>query len=227
MRRPMKIHSLRKLKDMGVPVGSVIDVGILSGTFELMKEYAHVPQLLLEPIVEWNATIEEKYTANSVDFELLNVAVADQNGEMQMETSSVKEGADITHARLTDKVEGENIRTVQVRTLDRLMAERDYPGPYLLKLDVDGVEMKILQGAQKVIEECSVIVIEANVLNFVERANYITDKGFRLFDFVDICYYDDQLRQFDLIFLNTRTIAEHDLDMFRKPFEYSKWAPFQ
>lgn len=61
MRRPLKKDALDKLKALQVPVKSVIDVGVLSGTFELRDVYKSVPQLLIEPIAEWNEKIIDSY----------------------------------------------------------------------------------------------------------------------------------------------------------------------
>jgi FkbM family methyltransferase len=227
MRRPLKSHSLQRLREMGVPVGTVIDIGILTGTHELMRIFGDRKQILIEPIVEWNDTIRKKYGAAGVDYELINVAAADVDGEMYMETSSVREGKPITHAQLTNKTQGENLRVVPVRTIDGLVAERNLPKPYLFKLDVDGVEMKILAGATAVLKDCSMVVIEANVRNYLERANYLNDHGFDLFDIVDPCYYDGRLRQFDLIFLSRRIRDEQGLDMYKQAFDINKWVVYR
>lgn len=227
MRRPLKYHSLKTLVEMKVPVNTVIDVGMLTGTHELMKAFGDTKQILIEPITEWNDTLREKYTAANVDFDLLNVAAADFDGEMRMQTSSVRDGKAITHARLTEKSEGENLRTVPVRKLDTIVAERAPEKPYLLKIDVDGVEMKILAGAEAMLSDCSVVVIEAGVKSFIERAGYLLSRGFELFDIVDPCYYDNRLRQFDLVFLSKRIIAEHGLDMYKQPFDINKWAQYR
>ena len=43
---------------------------------------------------------------------------------------------------------------------------------------------------------------------------------------VYLVYYQDRLRQFDLIFLNNKIFNEMNLDFYNKPFDYSKWQPF-
>lgn len=226
-RRPVKMHSLAKLRAMGIPIHGIIDVGMLSGTYDLMKTFADVPQLLIEPIVEWNEILRNKYTAAGVPFELINVAASDTDGEMNMKISSVREGQPITHAMLTDATTGGNLRRVPVRRLDTLMAERPhFLGPWLLKLDVDGAELQILEGGPVTLENCSVVIIEAGIRNFVERANVLTGRGFDLFDIVDLCYYDDRLRQFDLIFVRRAVIEGLGLDMYKQAFDIGKWVAF-
>jgi FkbM family methyltransferase len=226
-RRPTKRHSLDKLIELGVPVGTVIDVGILTGTHELLSAYSATHQLLIEPIVEWNDTITSSYDKAGVDFELLNVAASNFDGTMMMETSTIRPGQPITHARLTEKSSGENLRKVQVRTLDTIVAERPYlKKPFLVKLDVDGVETQIIEGAKKILADSSVIIIEAAVGNLMSRANLLVNAGFALFDIVDLCYYDKRLWQVDLIFVNRKILQESKIIFNSPPSDMGKWEAF-
>jgi FkbM family methyltransferase len=227
VRRPLKIQSFNKIKSLGIPVETVIDIGVLTGTGELMAAFGDRKHLLVEPIVEWNDTIKRNYAKAGIDFTLANVASSNADGTMNMETSTVYPGQPISHARLTDKSQGANLRTVLVRKLDTLLREYPLPGPYLLKIDVDGVEVQILEGSLETLPKTNVIVIEANVRNFIERASFLLNNGFELFDIVDPCYYDDQLRQFDLVFLNSRMVTERGLDMYKKAFDMTKWVNYK
>lgn len=227
MRRPLKMECFNKLKALDVPIESIIDVGILTGTGELMSAFRDKKQLLIEPIMEWNETIIKSYTARGVDFDLVNVAASNVDGKMNMETCTVVPGRPISHARLTEKPLSATVREVEVRTLDSLLAERPMPKPYLLKIDVDGVEMLILEGARKIFPDTNVVVIEANIRNFLERATFLANHGFELFDIVDPCYYDGRLRQFDLVFLNAAMVRERKLDMYKQAFEMSKWEAYR
>lgn len=226
MRKPLKTDSLRVLKDIGVPMSWVVDVGVLTGTWELMTELGDRKHILLEPVVEWHEGIRNKYGELGIDFELLDMAVSDRDGEMQLEVTSAREGQKITHARLVDQPVTGQARTVTVRSLDSLLPELGAPEDFLLKIDVDGVEEKILAGAREQLDRCSVIIIEANVQNFAGRVKLCMDAGFSLFDIIDLCYYGNRLRQFDLVFLSDRVMKRASLDMYREKFDLSKWKPY-
>lgn len=226
-RRPTKHHALEKLVSMEVPVGTVIDVGILTGTQDLIASFPRVHHLLIEPIVEWNDVIIRNYRNSGIDFELLNVAASDSNTLMMMETSTISPGRPITHARLTDKTAGANLREVDVRTLDKIIEDRPHlKRPFLLKLDVDGIEMKILEGSRSILQDCSVVVIEAPLGNLLSRSNWLINCGFRIFDIVDICYYDNQLWQVDLVFVNEKMMQKYGISIHNPPSDMSKWKPF-
>lgn len=230
MRKPSKKHTIETLLSIGVPINSVIDVGMLSDTFELRTLLSDKNQLLVEPIEEWNETLIQKYNNSGVNFKIANVAACDFDGKMNMRTVSVREGKDITHARLTDEEEGAGLREVTVKKLDTLVASYSsfLPSPHLLKIDVDGVEASIIKGATDVLSNTTVVIIEAQVANFVERSQLLIDRGFTLFDISDICYYDKWLKQFDITFIRNDVIQKLDpyKNFKRGGFDINKWHQF-
>ena len=62
MRHPTKVDSLAKLKLMNVPIGSILDVGVKTATYELLHAFPDKHHVLMEPIVEWNCLL---YTSPS------------------------------------------------------------------------------------------------------------------------------------------------------------------
>ena len=92
-------------------------------------------------------------------------------------------------------------------TLDEFLADVDLPEPCLLKIDVDGPELDVLAGASSTLAKSGVVIVEAPLQYIAARAGYLADRGFSIFDIVDLCYYDDQLWQADLMFLPTATLG--------------------
>jgi FkbM family methyltransferase len=226
MRKPLKTEALRRINSLGVPIETIIDIGVLTGTAELMEVFRDKHHILVEPISEWNESINTNYNAKKISFTLVNAAASDAIGEMNIETSSVLPGKPISHAHLTNRTSGSNVRKVKVLTVDHLVSESELVPPYLLKIDVDGVEMSIMRGALKTFCKTNVIVVEANIKNYIERAEFLESNGFELFDIVDPCYYDDRLRQFDFVFLNSDVIKDLNIDMYKQPFDVSKWVNY-
>ena len=226
MRRPLKTDTFALIREIGAPIGAILDVGVQSSTWELMKVFKDKKQYLIEPIVEWNKEMNYNYTEHGVDFEIFNVAASDRDGVMNIELSSTKPDVAITHARLTEQTQGSNLREVPVRRLDSLVKEHGWKGPFLLKIDVDGAELAILNGAEGIMDQCIFVVVEAHPHNLAERLNAVTKKGFDVFDIVDICYYDGRLAQADLVFVNQELAKEHGIQVFAKGFRAELWQPF-
>jgi FkbM family methyltransferase len=224
-RLPLKTQSFRRLKEMGVPVNTVIDVGVLSCTEALMHEYRDRLHVLVEPIEEFAPRIKEIYDKYGVRHDLVIAAASDRDGEVAMQTKSVMEGTAITHARIVNEDAGG--RKVKAMTLDTLVREGGYEGPFLLKIDVDGAELEILKGARPVLDQCSVVCVEVDIKNIVQRADFIVRAGFQPFDIVDLCYYDRRLAQADMVFVNTRIIKDMNLEIYSDGFDIEKWEAYE
>ncbi len=226
-RMPLKSQAFARLREMGIPIETVLDVGVLTCTWPLIQEFRDKLHVLMEPIEEFAPRIRKTYDEHRVRYDLVIAAMSDKDGEVTMQTKSVREGSAITHARIVnDDHKRTNLRTVKSMTLATLIEERSYKGPFLLKLDVDGAELEILKGAKSILGQCSVICVEVGIKNIVQRADYIMRAGFQPFDIVDLCYYDRRLVQADMIFVNDRMIKEMDLEIYRDGFDIAKWEAF-
>jgi len=203
-RLPTKAHAFKTLKRLGFPIESVVDVGVLSCTADLMNAFPDVPHILVEPIEEFHAEIKRIYQGAGIQHKLIGAAASESDGVARMKTSSIRDNKKITHSRLTSEAgEGDNFRDVQTITIESLVKNETLPKPFLLKIDVDGAELDVMRGALPVMSNCSVLCIEAGIQNFVERCNAAKTLSFELYDIVDLCYYDGRFVQADFIFINT------------------------
>lgn len=222
-RQPSKRDSFKVLKSLNIPVGSVIDVGVHEATQELIAAYPDVPHILCEPIAEFHNKIRENYLGKVRSFLLVPNAIGREDKDIQMETRSVVSDQDITHSKPSDGSSETPSRAVQMRSLDSLMGELDMPRPHFLKIDIDGHDIDVILGAEKTLEHCSVICIEAGVKDIHQRLTVIRKHGFELFDLVDICYYDDRLIQMDAIFIKSSLIKSLGLEFYKDGFDIKRW----
>lgn len=226
-RGPHKIDSLRLIRSLKIPVETIIDVGVLSQTYELITCFNDKTHILFEPVLEFQDNIQNIYNKQNIKYKLFNIAISDFDGYSYLNTHSVREGESITHSSIDTKPLNKNSRQIKTARLDSLIPTISCEQPYLLKIDVDGVDLKVLDGASKILDYCNVIVIEANISNILERMSCVINKGFSLFDIVDFCYYDNALRQADLIFVNNKTKNDLNLDFYKQKFDINKWKPYK
>ena len=71
---------------------------------------------------------------------------------------------------------------VPLRSLDSLIEETALPGPYLLKLDVQGAEASILAGARNALADTDTVMIEIQVEDFAAIHQELAQNDFVLFD---------------------------------------------
>jgi len=80
--------------------------------------------------------------------------------------------------------EGSNAESGE-RTLDSVFATNQYPNPTIIKIDVDGPELRVLRGLQSTLESNSrlrLLQVEFSDSN-VELIEYLRSLGFKLVDF--------------------------------------------
>jgi len=227
-RHPTKADSFKKLIELGVPVGAVLDVGVHKCTRDLMVAFPDKHHLLFEPIAEMNSAITENYARVQISHEIINAAICDHTGPVRLKTYSIHSSQAITHAVMIGEEDGaKSTRTVDGATLDSIVSARSLPEPFLLKIDVDGAELSVLRGAAKTLDACSVVVVEAGITNMVARAQVIQNAGFTPFDIVDLCYYDGRLVQADLVFLSRKVIEARGLQVYKDGFDAAKWREYR
>lgn len=202
-RMPSKPQALTVLQERGIPVGTVIDVGVQTATPELMAAYRSVPHILFEPVMEFSERIRHNY--RTLTYELHTVALSDEDGETELSVYG-KTGGDITHAQI-GRATGEGRRVPKMR-LDTILNGRDLADPFLLKIDVDGHELAVLNGAQETLKRCSVVIVECAGNQLPARIQAVQAAGFTLFDLVEPCYYDASFWQCDAVLVRSDLHAE-------------------
>lgn len=208
-RQPSKNSVLQQIRDMEIPVKSVIDVGIHFQTRELMAAFPTQKHYLFEPVADHYDKIEQNYRDAGIDYDLNKVAVSNQDGFADLAVSSIRGTDEVTHSSLTGAdSRDQEIRRVPTLKLDTFVAEHMPAAPYLIKIDVDGAEEMVLQGAPKALEDCSILIIEAAVSAVSTRIEMAVAAGFVLLDIVDICYNQGCLWQVDLVFINPKLGTE-------------------
>lgn len=214
-RKPTKYDSLSFLRRNGLEVSTIIDVGVQRETFELKGVFPDLKHILFEPVEEYFPHIEKNYRA--IDYELIRAAVSNLDGVAMLHKIKNNEGA-VTHSTIANSETSTSIEVRKV-SLDSFFKDKNYDTPYLLKIDVDGHELMILEGARKLLKKVSCLVIEAPLIYgwIQERINFIINEGFVLWDIVDLAYTHGNLWQVDLIFISRN---EKNKSVFsRKPHD--------
>ena len=224
-RQPDMTSALKKLLDLQVPIGSIIDVGVQSGTEPLSTVFNDRFHLLVEPVSEWNDEIQSHYCSHGVAHAIENCAASDADGDVTLKLKSVLPGSISSHAFMVEEERGAGeFRQVPMFRVDTLMSKHSLAEPYLLKIDVDGAEMRVIEGAAETLKLTNVVVLEAGVHNLVERLVLMRSLGFEPFDIVDICYYDGRFVQVDVVFIRLSCVQELGLDFYRDGFDPDKWS---
>jgi FkbM family methyltransferase len=173
-----------------------------------MEAFPKTRHILFEPVSEFRKKIRKNYTA--LDYRLIEAAVTDEDRDVTLQVRKVVSQTEITHSSVVDGAsENSETRVVTGTRLDTFTKANALVKPYLVKIDVDGNEMKILSGATETLKDASIVIVETPKGEFSERIAFLERQGFVLFDLVAPCYYDDSFWQCDSIFIRSELQRRH------------------
>jgi FkbM family methyltransferase len=164
----------------GFSPSTVIDVGVAYGTMSLYTKFPNARHLLIEPLEEFEHKLMD--ICNRYDAEYVLAAAGACLGKTGIVISPDLVGS--SFMRKKDD-EGTIIREVPVITLDSVCKERDLKGPYVVKVDVQGAELLVLEGGSKILEDTELIILEVSLFRFAqgfpdfyEVIDYMKKRGF-------------------------------------------------
>jgi FkbM family methyltransferase len=140
-------HVLTTCIDALAPDGVFYDIGANTGYFSIAaaNRYRDARVIAFEPLPELAEDIGIASDANRLPgLRVLNLALSAENGEqtLYLPTQSV-------HASFVSREAVAAAVVVPTRRLDDLVDAGDIPPPTVVKLDVEGAEMLVLDGAEQ------------------------------------------------------------------------------
>ena len=212
---------LAHVKRLGFSPASVIDVGVAYGTPELYDAFPSARFLLVDPLEEYAEAIGQ-ITGRLRDAEWVRAAAGPSPGELEIVVNRAPAlSSMLGHWKGQD--DGGRARTVPVVRIDDLVAERSLPGPYLLKADVEGAELRVLDGAPRVLEQTELVLLEVNLFEFLpgqpqlhDVVGYMRERGFVTYDF-----YGGHVRLLDDALAMTNMAFVREDGMFRRSHDFA------
>jgi FkbM family methyltransferase len=204
-------HTLEQARRIGLMPRTVIDVGAAYGAFTRLCHpvFPAARYLLIEPLEEYRPLLDEaRQVLTSVEYTI--AAASFRDGEVAINVHPDLVGSSVY--REIERGTGVNGMTRAVRsiTVDRLVREAGATGPFLLKIDVQGAELDVLEGAERTLIDTGLVVLEVSFFKFFENGPecadiiaYMKTRGFVPYDIVARQYrpLDGALSQADIAFV--------------------------
>lgn len=199
---------------------TVIDVGVGNGTETLYRGTAGAKYFLIEAVPDTKGVV--KAISQRLNATLFNVAAGKQSGTVEF-----YQHADVTGSSLLKQLEsnerlnGELI-SVPMEPLDALIPN-DIAQPALLKIDTQGAELDVLEGAKNSLANIDMIILEVSFHQFREGAPEVSDVvcymreiGFVPYEILEGHYrsLDNALAQVDIVFVKNESILRKDKAFF-------------
>lgn len=155
-------------------IRTVVDIGANDGAYgavlgsELNVERAY----FFEPQRACHASIE--LAAKGLRHaEIFGVALSDEEGETVFIETNESPSASLlplsqVHRDAFPNVVETGRTTVEVRRLDDVLRDREMPGDVLVKIDVQGVEDRVIRGGRETFSRASIVLIEVSFQELYE-----------------------------------------------------------
>jgi len=201
-------QSYALIRDLGFKPETVIDVGVASGTEELYENFPEAVFLLVEPVKAFEPfmkSVLKKYKG-----EYLLAAAGPRAGEVTFHVRENHPDSSSLYKERESVQAKESAVTVPMIRLDDAVQEKSLKGPFLIKVDVQGAEIDVLEGGAGVVQKAEVVVLEISLFEFMEGqpqfydvVHYMKERGFVAFDIVLGWNrpLDNALGQIDIVFV--------------------------
>ena len=209
--------SLSYAKSRGLAPKTTFDVGVGHGTPWLYDAFPDSKLVLFEPLSVFDEEVnalKRRYRADSHKVALSNTpGTAKFNVNVGFPTSSSLLSIDSQFAGFAAKVQQDHQFRSETVTLDTLDHLNSYEPPYVLKLDVEGGERRVLEGARETLRNTEFLLIELSVMqrlkgesSFAEMIGFLDSCGFQLFDIPSLSQTNGTAQ---LIYLDAAFVPKH------------------
>jgi FkbM family methyltransferase len=187
----------------------IIDVGVANGTFELYDTFPKSQLILVEPIEEFSKclnALQKKYDKVKV----YPVAAGKSSTNMNIYVHDDLHGSSLYAEEEGDITNGQ-CRKISVKPLDDLCSRYIHSeARIILKIDVQGAELDVLEGSKRIMQNIDIIILEVSLhkffLNgpeFYEIIEYMHKIGYVVYDIFGFLNrpLDEALAQVDIAFI--------------------------
>lgn len=203
---------LQHLKNKGFNSSFCLDIGACIG------EFAHIFKSIWDNnssdilLIEANKDNEKELMHSGFHYK---IALLGNEEKEEVDFFKIKNGYNTGNSIFKEQTKhytGDNFTTdkLPMTTVDKLLETHWNKKPDFIKMDVQGAELLILEGAKKSLTNCQFILLETQLLEYNKNAPMISDVfkymekiGFQLYDHLANHYLPNgDLMQMDILFIN-------------------------
>lgn len=155
------------------------DVGGNIGIYSLLAAELGSNVVVFEPWLENAATIERNLHQNGHSARVIPKALADECGPHEF-TLDERQTPGAGRGSLLDSWQDGEKRTIECVRGDVEYNRNDLPAPTVIKIDVEGAELDVLEGLGDLLQNIRVIYCELHGINDDEVRNLLRSEGFNI-----------------------------------------------
>lgn len=207
--------AVQRLAELEIQPKTVFDVGAAQGTPPLYHAWPNAHHVLIEPLEEFGSTLKR------IAGDLLSCEVVLAAAGPVDETVTINVHPDLFGSSLRLEHEDTDVNGVprQVPQI-RLDSFTDQPPPYIIKIDTQGYELDVIEGASEILSKTEAVILEVSFFRFHEGGaifheviDFMCERDFVPYDVFGHLYrpLDGALAQVDVAFVpsNSKLRQEH------------------
>ena len=181
------------LRKPGLEPATVIDVGVARGTPNLYDAFPEAYLVLIEPLSEFEDDLRRIARRRGGEYVLAAVGAEPGRAQIHVNRAMLVESSMLVNEwRPRQEHEALERREIEVMTLDALRAERGWAAPFGLKIDAEGYEHRVVEGAVELLRDTQFVIAEVSVTrpytggaSFAEFIALMDSHGFAVHDLLD------------------------------------------
>jgi FkbM family methyltransferase len=181
------------IKHSGWTPKHIMDVGANRGTWAQVARQAFPGALItmLEP-QSWLTPSPQELVEKDANMRYFPVGAGRVAGSFLFTMAERDDSSTFRLSTEEAKARGLEQREIPVVTLDGLLRQEALPVPDVVKIDAEGLDLEVLEGASDLFGRTEVFMVEAGIVNKVfpnsvsRMITYMESKGYVLFDITDL-----------------------------------------
>jgi FkbM family methyltransferase len=182
------------LRRFGFAPKYILDVGANRGlwTREALKFFPEAHYTLVEP-QDYLKTYIQDLLEGGGKIEWINAGASDQAGTLPFTITNSDGSCSFAYSEEEARAAGFQQRMVPIKTVNEIVALRGGPLPEMVKIDAEGLDLKVLAGASELLGKTDLFLVEAVLRGgrgydntVAEVIKFMANAGYHLLDITDL-----------------------------------------
>jgi len=181
------------LAEIGFVPNHIIDVGANHGSWTrtALNYFPDAHYSLLEPQKWLEAYVKDLMDSNS-KIRFFPCGAGSTSGTFKFTVTSRDDSSNFLISTVDAKNAGYEQIDTEVVTLNELVSKNNLPPPDIIKIDAEGFDLEVLEGADNFFGKTEIFMVEAAVVakvienSFLKVIEFLDQRGYRLFDITDL-----------------------------------------